>query len=185
MLDANMTLFEFHLSNKDVKSNALVLNGCVANLNTKSDAQIYSELEELNCVSLNSNDYEKYLRIEFCFCDNYHDMYQKFWARCFTIRTDNGVRLKINGKKFMGYTVTKVNKQGEMVLSIGIYLDESIYSALLEANMILVEGFIALKNKYNIYGIATQLMREENGFKVLFANTYKLSKLENIEKFCH
>ena len=59
MLDTNVKLFEFHLPKQDVKSNALVLSGCVANLHQKAEHAIYSELEQWSHVLLNSNDYQK------------------------------------------------------------------------------------------------------------------------------
>lgn len=185
MLDTNVKLFEFHLPKQDVKSNALVLSGCVANLHQKAEHAIYSELEQWSHVLLNSNDYDKSIQIDFCFCNNYHNMYQKFWARCFSIRTDNGVLYKINGKRTRWNTVTKVNREGEMVLGIKIYLEEGVYNALMEANVILVEGFVALKHKYNTYGIATQLLKRDNKFEVLFADTYKYKRFDNINNFYH
>ena len=185
MLDTDVKLFEIHFPKQDVKNNTLILNGCNAYLNEKKESIIYSELEEMSYVYLNSNDYENYIQIEFSFCNNQSSSYQKYWARCFSIRTDNGVKIKINGIKYNYNTITKVNKRGDIVLGIVMFLKKDIYEALLEAKVILIEGFIALNRKCNTYGVAVELIKKRNKFKVIFANTFKYKKYDNIYNKWH
>lgn len=59
------------------------------------------------------------------------------------------------------------------------------YCLLLEVNLILIEGFFALKKPRNTYGIAIQLEKKEDDFKLRFANTYKVKKTGNINNLVH
>ena len=100
MLDTEIKLFTVSLPNREVKNNALVMTGCNAYIRNFSDKEsmLYSELEELSYSYLNKNDFENYrLEIDFCFENNLITPYHWFYAGCFSIRTDNGLIIKLNG----------------------------------------------------------------------------------------
>ena len=188
MLNANIKLFEVNLPAIQIKSSvAMIVAGCNAYVGNyiASEKRGYSEWEENNYAYLNCNDYNgKVFEIEICLQSNEQNIYSEFYIRCFSIRTDNGLNIKVNGLKNNKY-YTKMNMINQAVMGIGLFLKDEEYSLLLEANLILIEGFFALKRLRNIYGIAIQLEKNEDKFNLRFANTYKVKRIGNINHLAH
>lgn len=186
MLDADIKLFDVHFPTNEVRKNALVLNGCNAILKKDDEnREVYSEIEEMGYVYLNSKDYAQKLEVEFCFFNNQENPYQKFWARCYAVRTENGLIRKVNGMSCVYNGLTKVSMNNEIVLGICLYIDDSTYKALLEASVIVIEGALALGKKTNIYYISVKLQKVKNEFKIVYANTFKDDTRRNIASLCH
>ena len=92
MLD--ITLFNLSTpSIQTTKTKSLVMSGCRASI---SDEVLYSELEELNFCTLNDNSGFGRLDIELIFENTFTNPYFRFWGQCLSIRTDNGLTLKVN-----------------------------------------------------------------------------------------
>ncbi len=187
MLDNDITLFDLHIdSNGETTNPALVIKGCNAVIcNDRYGSQaIYSELEESSLVYLNKNDYKGnalVLEIEICFSNNQRTPYHWFWARCFSIRTDNGLVIKVNGEKH-DKAQSKINKDSMMVLGIGLFIsNEQEYETLLNCNILLIEGFVALDRATNTYGVAIKLQRKKGEWEIIFANTFRENKKDNIK----
>lgn len=184
MLDNKMTLFHVQLANKSVKNKALVLAGCAAYLH--ANKIVYSELDELNFSDINRNDYGLgFMDVEFYFEDSFDDPYFKFCTRCFSIRTDNGVRIKLNGYPDNQY-YSKVNKNNKVVVGIRYYfqLEEEI-KYFESCNTFCIEGFIAIGKKKNVYGIMCRLNKMEDQWSVIDCNTYKIYNNRNITSLYH
>lgn len=125
MLDNKGTLFEIHLPDKAVKNKALVLAGCSAFLHANKN--VYSELDELNFSGINRNDYGLgFMDVEFSLENSFDDPYFDFYTSCFSIRTDNGVRIKLNGYPEEQY-YSKVNKYNKVVV-VKIHKNKNITS---------------------------------------------------------
>lgn len=188
MFNFHSTLFSISLPNKEVKNNALVMTGCNAYIQNFSDIEhtVYSEFEELNYSYLNKNDYESYrLEIEFCFENSLDSPYHWFYAGCFSIRTDNGVKIKLNGNP-SEKCLTKINMENKMVLGIGLFFKSNEeYTKILNSEVILIEGFIALDEYNNTFGISSKIIKDQNKWKIVFANTYKMDKKDDIRKKVH
>ena len=186
MFDADIKLFDVHFPTNEVRENALVLNGCNAYLKKNYDSNdVYSELEEMSYAYLNFNNYDQRIEVEFCFFNNQDEPYQKFWAKCYAFRTDKGLRHKVNGIQSVSPSFTKVSMNNEIVLGIGLYINEETYTALLEANAIVIEGAIALGKKTNVYYLSVKLQKDNNEFKIIYANTFKQMDKRSIDSLCH
>ena len=187
MLDANITLFNANFPKVEMpETEAFIIAGCNAYLGEcLGDKKVYSEWEENNYAYLNTNDHHgKVIEIEICLNSILNYIYSEFYARCFAIRTDNGITIKINSSQKDKY-ITKMNMHNQIVLGIGLFLTDQEYELLLNAERILIEGCVALKRKNNTYGIAIQIERKNNNFEVQFANTYKLKRMGNINSLAH
>lgn len=188
MFNADIKLFEIQLPKIEFSGLAtMIVTGCNAYIGElgAGEHRLYSELEQNNFAYLNCNDYNgKVFELEVCLQGKEKNMYANFYARCFSIRTDNGLRIKKNGpqnnKRF-----SKVNMKGEVVVGIGWYLTDREYNALLSAEEILIEGFISINKVKNTYGLAVQLEKRDSEYEIKFANTYRLGKAENINEFVH
>ena len=188
MLNAEIKLFDVNLPAIQLNSSvAMIVAGCNAYVGNyiASEKRVYSEWEENNYAYLNCNDYNgKVFELEICLQSNNQNIYSEFYARCFSIRTDNDLNIKINGLKNNKY-YAKMNMANQAVIGIGLFLPDEEYCLLLEANLILIEGFFALKKPRNTYGIAIQLEKIEDNFDMKFANTYKVKKTGNINNLVH
>ncbi|MBR6627075.1 MAG: hypothetical protein IKL04_03745 [Lachnospiraceae bacterium] len=188
MLDSNITLFDFQLPAMQANAtSAMVVGGCNAYVGNyiESKKRGYSELEENNYAYLNSNDYSgKVFEIEICLQSNDQNIYSEFYARCFSVRTDNNLCIKINGW-LNDKHYTKMNMNNQVVMGLGIFLKDEEYGRLLEANLILIEGFFAMRKPTNTYGIAIQLEKKDDAFKPRYANTYKMKQIKNINNLAH
>lgn len=188
MLDAYVTLFNLQFGIMEtLESKAMVVAGCNAYIgdSISKEDRVYSEWEENNYAYLNKNDYHgKVLELEICLHSISKYIYSEFYARCFAIRTDNGIRTKINGPQKSNW-ITKMNLHNQMVLGIGLFLSDYEYENLQKANMILIEGCFAIKKKNNTYGIAIQLKKKDSMYEVQFANTYKIKNIGSIDGLAH
>ena len=188
MLDSQIVFFQIALPNKEVKNKALVMTGCNAYIQnfTNVGDTVYSEFEELNYSYLNKNDYESYrLEIEFCFENSLDSPYHWFYAGCFSIRTDNGVKIKLNGNP-SEKCLTKISIENKMVLGIGLFFKTNEeYRNILNSEVILIEGFVALDEYNNTFGISSKIIKDGNEWKIVFANTYKMDKKDDIRKKVH
>ena len=184
MLDSNITLLKTEIKNIDVRNESLLLSGC--NVKLHKNEEIYSEFDELNFSYLNSNDYGCWnMEIELCFENNFKNPYQEFYARCFTIRTDNGIRIKINGDN-SDKTYSKVNKDNKFVIGIGYFFSsEEEKEKILNCKLLCLEGFVALQKKKNVYGIMCRLCKDNDLWEVMDANTYRISKGISILNLFH
>lgn len=190
MFNAQMTLFEINLPNiqmAEKNTSSMVVRGCNAYIGEVLDGnmRVYSEFEELNYAYLNNNDYNgKVFELEVCLQSNNEYIYSGFYARCFSIRCDNGLRIKLNGP-INNKCYTKVNMNNQIVMGIGVFLSDEAYEMLQSAKIILIEGFFALEKVINTYGMAIKLEKKKEKYKVRFANTYRLSKKVNINGLAH
>lgn len=189
MLDISpsVTVFEVHMPWKETKSESLVLMGCNAYLKSadREEIEVYSEMEELSYSYLNKSDTAgRRLEIEFCFNNNQKDAYQCFWANCFSIRADNGLLYK-KCNCYCDRAYSKVNMHNEMVLGVGCFVNKDVYEKVLNAKNIVIEGCVALGKYTNTYGVSVQLGKEENGYRIKYANTYKFAKNDDIRNKAH
>lgn len=106
--------------------------------------------------------------------------YHWFYAGCFSIRTNNRVKIKLVGNPSEKY-LAKINKENKMVLGIGLFFKTNEeYEKMLNSDIILIEGFIALDEYNNTFGISSKIIKDENKWKIVFANTYKMDKKDDI-----
>lgn len=183
MLDTTVKLFNVSLPTKEVKNTALVMAGCNAYIRDMidKDSIVYSEMEEMSFSYLNSNDYETFsMEIELCFENNLFKPYHCFFAGCFSIKTDNDLRIKLDGHPKEKY-YSKVNKNNQMVIGIGLYFrSQKEYEIMLESKVILIEGFIALDSYDNTFQVSCKLKKQDVNWDILFANTYQMQKKDDI-----
>jgi hypothetical protein len=184
MLDNSVQLFSVQLPEVSVKNKALVLTGSSAFFST--DNNVYSELDDLNFSYLNSNDYGLgYIDIEFKFENNFDNPYFKFYTGCFSIRTDNGVTIKMNGFP-NNENYSKINKDNKVVVGIHYYFkSEKEINYFKNCNMFCAEGFIAIDKKDNVYGIMCKLSKNEEKWDVIDSNTYKIYEHQKIGGLVH
>lgn len=197
MLNAkiNTTLFGINLQNNaSAQNNALILSGCKVTL---VESKPYSELEEMNCCYLNSNDFAcGSVAVELYF-DNilYKNPYVKFFVNCISIRTDKGVLCKLNvNPSPYEENYTKITKDGKLSIGIGYFfrtVEEK--KALNSCNSFCIEGFVALKKKKNVFGFVCCVQKApkneqkptENDWVLTDGNTYKIYKKANIYGLHH
>lgn len=184
MLDTDIKLVEVNLPSKQVKNEALVFNGC--NVYIKDHHIIYSELEELSFNYLNSNDYDGFsLEVEFCFENCLEQPYHWFYANCFSIRTDNNLKIKISQSN-LEKSLSKVNMHNQIVFGIGVFFrDEHEYQRIKDCNSILLEGFLAIDRYDNTFAIACRLEKIDNRWNFVYGNTYKMKKNDDIRSKAH
>lgn len=184
MLDNSIQLFSVQLPEVSVKNKALVLTGSSAVFST--DNNVYSEIDDLNFSYLNSNDYGfGYMDIEFKFENNFDNPYFKFYISCFSIRTDNGVTIKLNGSPNKE-SYSKINKDNKVVVGIHYYFrTEKETNNFKNCNMFCAEGFIAIEKKDNVYGVMCKLSKSEEKWDVIDSNTYKIYEHQNIGGLVH
>lgn len=184
MLDNTITLFSVQLPEASVKNKALVLTGSSAVFYSNND--VYSELDDLNFSYLNNNDYGMgYMDIEFKFENNFDDPYFKFYTGCFSIRTDNGVTIKLNGFPNRE-NYSKINKDNKVVVGIHYYFSsEEEINNFKNCNMFCAEGFIAINKKENVYGVMCKLSKNKEKWCVIDSNTYKIYEHQNICNLFH
>lgn len=186
MFDNTINLFNVQLPQLEVKNNALVLSGCNSNIST--DKKIYSELDELNFICLNSNNGYGYIEIELCFDNNLKNPYIPVFGRCFTIRTNNGVLIKLNGPLYdrVERYFSKVSRENKFVIGICYFFSsEEEKESIIKCNYFCIEGFIALRKKRQVYGVMCRLNRIENDWKMIDANTSRISKYNHINSLYH
>lgn len=185
MLDGQITIFEVSLPRIESKESKIqVISGVNAYIGQfcSNDSKIYSELEKESTAYINKNINGNVLELELCLKANKENTYCPFLARCISIRTDNGLILKINGFQ-NDFHDTKVNMNGDSVLSIGIFLTDEQYEDLINATNFAIEGAFALRKASNVYGFNVNVIRVHNCNQIEKANTYKL-KRGQIQDFC-
>lgn len=180
----NCTLFNLNLSNDNKnKNNVLILSGCKLLM---SDDIKYSELNENNYLYLNNNDYGYgYMNIDINFDNNYNNPYFNFYVNCITIRIDNKIYLKSNNNCNQE-VYTKINKNGKLSIGIGYFFKSLEENKAVEGcNSFMIEGFIALNKKNNVYGFMCEVINNKNTWELLEGNTYKLYKKNKIDVLNH
>lgn len=184
MLDNNITLFSVQNENISVKGKTLVLTGCNAIL--FHDNLPYSELDELTISTLNNNDFGLgKMVIEFCFENNFSQPYLNCYAGCFSIRTDNGVKIKINGQPREKFH-TKINNNNKVTVGICYYFcTQQEKLLILNSKEFVAEGYIAFKKQNNVYGIMCRLSKENEAWGFNDGNTYKVYKKKSVTQLIH
>lgn len=184
-----MTLFNVSFPNENTnKSKALILSGCRVDLIQKVP---YSEFDELNFYFLNNNDFGFGItNIELSFENNFIDPYFIFYIQCVTIRSDNGVLCKINKnaipKRLKLGNYTKITKEGKIALGLKYYFrTQEEVEALINCNAFCIEGFLALKQKTNVYGFMVQIVKYDDEWVMEAGNTYRIHKHSSIEHLYH
>ncbi len=164
----------------------LVLSNCKVLFDDKT---LFSEIDELNSCLLNSNNSCGHMLLELTF-ETIKNPYSIFYLGCLSLRTDNGVVIKINKpsslKEFISPNYTKVNKNGKMVIGVEYYFrTEKERNQFLTCHSLCLDGFFALKRKRNTYGFMCRM--DKNGFNWSFAegNTYRIYKHTNIQHLWH
>lgn len=188
MLDkglGKLTLFSVNISN-DINNtnNALILSGC--KLLMLDDIK-YSELNENNYFYLNNNDYGySCMNIDINFDNNYNNPYFNFYVNCITIKIDNKIYLKKTNNDCNQEVYTKINKNGKLSIGIGYFFKSLEEIKTVEGcNSFMIEGFIALNKKNNVYGFMCEILNDKNTWKLLEGNTYKLYKKIKIDLLNH
>lgn len=178
----NYTLFNVNISNNiNVKKNALVLSGCklIMTENIK-----YSELDENNFFCLNSNDYgHGGMNIEICFDNIFEEPYFQFFLNCVSIRINNKNFFKSNMLLMNKQKVyTKINKNGKLSITIRYHFKSTEESKIIkDCDSILIDGFIALNKKNNVYGFMCNVEESERIWTLSEGNTYKIFKKATID----
>lgn len=76
---------------------------------------------------------------------------------------------------------SKINENGELVIGFRYFFgDIKDIRKIQSCNSILIESFIALEKKKNVYGIMCQLKRENENWCIDMAYTYKPKYAKNI-----
>lgn len=184
MLDPKVTLFSFSASTSTAtpkESQALILKGC--NIYAFSAGRIFSEFDELNFDSLNSNDYGfGTLELEFILSGGIdRDAYPDFYTKCIVMRTDPKYFIKPMKTRDKA-NCSKVNQDGDLVIGIRYYFrDEKEIQEIQNCTSFLIEGFIALGTPKNVYGIMCQLEKECDAWRISSSYTYKPKYAKNIK----
>ncbi len=92
---------------------------------------------------------------------------------------------KINGLRNEKTSYSKINMHNQMALGVGMFIDEGLYNKLINANIIVIEGAIAIEKKTNIYLVSIKLEKQNGEFKVVYANMFKDISRRNIDWLCH
>lgn len=177
----SVNLMPVSLNLGKVKNDMLVLSGCSTSFIDKTN---YSEFEELNSYTLNSNDYNcGRIDVELCF-ESTRYQYEKFWAHCFSFRQDDSV-IKIDGIN-TSHSYTKITMDGKMALTISFYLrNKKEFESMARSGRYCFEGFIAIGNKKNVYGIMCVIERQDDNFLLMAGNTFKTHNNISIEQLVH
>ena len=182
MLDTNIKFsIEASLPVKTEESpKVLLLRAC--NMYLYDENQVYSEFEEQTFDALNLNEGFGSLNIEFTLDKNIVNQgYPQFYTKCFVIRTDTGLRIKPM-KSRNDPNSSKINQNGELIIGICYYFkNEEEVKEIIKSKKILVEGFIALENVTNVFGIMCQLQKSDPNWEIATAYTYKPCYAKNIK----
>lgn len=163
------------------KIDELILSSC--KIHYFSDNRLWSSFEELSYNRLNNNDYNLgVLDFEIGFTGYKGNAYPKVYTKCFRLLTDENTLLKPM-KCTNEYSLSKINRKGELVVGISYYFrTEEEVAKLVNCKQILIESFLALGKKNNTYGLACQMHRDNNNnWTCSYANTYRMCKKENIQ----
>ena len=188
MLDSTVNLFNVSVSPVEKKSNkTLILSGCRVVL---AEESIYSEIEEFNFYLLNSNDYGfGLMSLEMFFEGDICD-YSSFYIKCVTLRINGKPIFKIDkgpvASRSLNKYYTKITKDGTMALGVDYFFrTEEERQAILNCNSLCFEGFMALKNKLNVYSFVCKAQKSGSEWSLLEGNTYKITKFHTIDSFVH
>lgn len=167
-----------------IRQNYLVLRECKAKL-FNGDTP-YSELDEITFSLLNYNDYGfGRMDIEFCFDMAETYVCQPFYADCFAIRTNNGIRCKLNGHPKMK-CASKINSNNQIVIGVTYYFrDQEERKKILSASKVAIEGNIAFRKKTCVYGIVCFLVQDERKWRMEEASTLLRIGRKNIAAYIH
>lgn len=178
----------FELPSRPIQSaELLILNG----IKISNTDDIYSEIEEQNCFALNSNDYG-FGRIDFeLLFEPIKTSYSSFWVGCMSIRTEN-ITIKVNPslgsytKKAASQCLTKVSFENKMVMTISYFFTCAEQKAqFLDAKSFLVEGFLALKKRTNVYGFLCKVENRNNEWSFTEGYTNRPSDRTSIDRMVH
>lgn len=184
MLDPKVTLFSYSASipvTMKTENHALILKSC--NVYAFSADRIFSELDELTFDTLNSNDYScGSLDIEFVILNGMiKEVYPDFYTKCMVIRTNTKCCIKPMKTKNAAH-YSKVNQDGDLVIGIRYYFKNSKeIQQIKNCTALLVEGFIALGDPRNVFGIMCQLKKEQDIWKISSSFTYRPKEAKNIK----
>ena len=164
----------------------LILNG----IKICHSDELYSEIEEQNYFLLNSNDYG-FGRVDFeLLFEPIKEPYCQFWAGCISIRT-NSKAIKINPslssyKMKPEQSLTKISHENKMSVTLSYFFTSAEErEELLNSKLFLIEGFLALKNKNNVYGFLCKIGKEDNEWTFSEGYTNRPNKKESIESYVH
>lgn len=182
MLGENITLFSINATvehREKVQKRALQFRNCKVII--FGDSRIYSEFEEYAFDTLNSNYGLGTLEIELAFENNVTGKdYPEFFTKCFVLRTDTKYYIK-PVKYRTDACCSKINEKGELVIGFRYFFkSEEDIEKIMNCNSILIESFIALEKKKNVYGIMCQLKKANEEWQVEMAYTYKPKYAKNI-----
>lgn len=77
---------------------------------------------------------------------------------------------------------SKVNQDGDLVIGIRYYFKNSKeIQQIKNCTALLVEGFIALGDPRNVFGIMCQLKKEQDIWKISSSFTYRPKEAKNIK----
>ncbi len=192
MFDAiySKPLINVNLPARTINQNkSLVLSGCQVIMS--EGVLPYSELDELSYYYLNNNDYNfGETKIELFFDNNFENPYLEFYIQCVSIRADNNTLCKINknlSSKIMKKTYhTKIKRDGKVALGVGYFFrTEKEKSYLINCKSFLIEGFLALNKKSNVYGFMCCVEKTENGWSLREGNTYRIYNNNSIDDLYH
>jgi len=184
MFDSRFTLLSIEAAlpfRAEVCNNALLLKAC--NIYLFSEGRMFSEFDEMTFSRLNRNDYGfGTLEIEFVFANRVtKEAYPDFYTKCFVVKADTGKFIRTMKYKNDKYC-SKVNQDGDLVIGIRyFFVNEDEINHIQECNALLVEGFIAFGKPQNVYGLMYQLQKEESGWQISSAYTYKPKYASNIK----
>lgn len=164
----------------------LILNG----IKIYHSDELYSEIEEQNYFVLNSNDYG-FGRVDFeLLFEPIKEPYCQFWAGCVSIRT-NSKTIKINPffvnrKMLQEQSLTKISHENKMSVTLSYFFTSAEErEELLNSKLFLIEGFLALKNKNNVYGFLCKIGKRENEWTFSEGYTNRTTSKSDIVTYIH
>ena len=167
-------------SKTDRVPKVLLLRAC--KITIFGEGQIYSELDEQTFDALNPNSGCGTLDIEFVFDNNIvKEGYPRFYTKCFVMRTDTNESIKPM-KSRNSPNSSKINQNGELVIGVRYFFRDKIeIDKIKKCGELMIEGFIAIDKPTNVFGIMCQLRKEETGWEITSAYTYKPEYVKNIK----
>ena len=180
MLDLHIDLTPTFQYQPKVADDQLVIASCA--IHPLEENRIWSAFDEMCYNDLNDNEYGLgAVDFEIGFTGYSGKPYPKVYAKCFALRTDNGLWIK--PMKFLNTTSeSKVNQRGETVIGIRYYFKNKQEIELLEkSSRLMFESFFALGNHRKVYAFMCQLRKVDSEWKAEFANTYRNTGNDSIK----
>lgn len=164
----------------------LVLSDCKISTEIKHP---YSEIDELNFCLFNSNNDCGHLLIELVF-EPIDRPYSQFYMGCLSLRTDNGLVIKINQpssiKELVSKNYTKVNKFGQPVIGFEYFFrNEKEREIFYISQSVCFEGYLSLRKKNKSFGFVCKAIQKDACWHFTEGNTYRIYKRTNIRRLYH